>query len=113
MIHHIAISTKDPETLRTFYISIPGISFEKDHFYQDGRLRSSWLLAGIVRIMIEREEESKAPHALIFSATKKEERVKIDSLFGDSFIERTDYTKYFKDPDGNRLGFSSYPEPWD
>lgn len=113
MIHHIAISTQDPETLKKFYITIPGLSFEKDHFYQDGKLRSSWFLAGTVRIMIEKEEESKAPHALIFSAPKKEERAKIDSLFENSFIEKTDYTKYFEDPDGNRLGFSSYPEPWD
>ncbi|WP_367897823.1 VOC family protein [Leptospira sp. WS58.C1] len=112
MIHHIAISTQNPETLKNFYISIPGLSFEKDHFYRDGGLRSSWFLAGTIRIMIEKEEISKAPHALIFSATKKEERDLIDSLFGNSFIEKTDFTKYLKDPDGNRLGFSSYPDPW-
>ncbi|TGM89883.1 VOC family protein [Leptospira licerasiae] len=113
MIHHIAISTRDPETLKKFYMLIPGLSLEKDHFYQDGKLRSSWFLAGTTRIMIEKEDEPKAPHALIFSAQKKEERDKIDSLFENSFTEKTNYTKYFTDPDGNRVGFSSYPEPWD
>ncbi|MEI7012228.1 VOC family protein [Leptospira licerasiae] len=113
MIHHIAISTRDPERLKKFYMLIPGLSLEKDHFYQDGKLRSSWFLAGTTRIMIEKEDEPKAPHALIFSAQKKAERDKIDSLFENSFTEKTDYTKYFTDPDGNRVGFSSYPEPWD
>ncbi|TGK07827.1 glyoxalase [Leptospira semungkisensis] len=112
MIHHIAISTEDPQRLKQFYEKIPGLVFEKDHFFKDGELRSSWFLAGNIRLMIEKEPIKKAPFALVFSASSPEERKKIELDFGDILKEETDYTKYFLDPDGNRLGFSSYPERW-
>ncbi|TGL59046.1 VOC family protein [Leptospira sarikeiensis] len=112
MIHHIAIATEDPKTLKEFYMQIPGLDFEKDHVLPDGNLRSSWFLAGSTRIMIEKENVPKAPHALIFSANTKEEKERLDSLFGNSYVQKTEYSRYFLDPDGNRLGFSSFPEPW-
>lgn len=113
MIHHIAIGTSDPEKLKRFYSEIPGLAFEMDHFYEDGSLRSSWFLAGEIRIMIEKEKESKSPLALVFSALDSSMRKRIDEKFSAAFLDKTLFTKYFSDPDGNRLGFSSYPHPWE
>ncbi|EPG64199.1 hypothetical protein LEP1GSC061_3640 [Leptospira wolffii serovar Khorat str. Khorat-H2] len=40
-------------------------------------------------------------------------RKRIDEKFSAAFLDKTLFTKYFSDPDGNRLGFSSYPHPWE
>ncbi len=113
MIHHIAIGTSDPERLKKFYLNIPGLVFEKDHFFPNGELRSSWILAGNLRIMLEKEKESKAPLALVFSVSDRREQKNLDQKFSELYQDKTKFTKYFLDPDGNRLGFSSYPEVWE
>lgn len=112
MIHHIAIGTKNPDGLKQFYSVLPGLVFEKDHFLSSGELRSSWFFAGETRIMIEKEENPKAPLALVFSVPDRQQRRILEETFASQFEGKTEFTRYFKDPDGNRLGFSSYPEPW-
>ncbi|TGK15622.1 glyoxalase [Leptospira fluminis] len=112
MIHHIAIATEDPVLLKNFYERLPNLRFEKDHFYPDGKLRSSWFLAGHTRLMIERENRKLGPHALVFSAETPEIRKRVESLLESKIEDRTEFTVYFRDPDGNRLGYSSYPNSW-
>ncbi|EQA37724.1 hypothetical protein LEP1GSC047_3446 [Leptospira inadai serovar Lyme str. 10] len=112
MIHHIAIATDRIDLLKSFYGSLPGIEFEKDHLFSDGSIRSSWFRSGEALIMIEREEFRKGPQALVFRANSSDNKKLIEKQFGDRIESRTEYTIYLRDPDGNRIGFSSYPNPW-
>ncbi|PJZ68475.1 glyoxalase [Leptospira perolatii] len=112
MIHHIAIATKDVSALREYYLSLPGLNWERDQVTELGELRSTWFQSGNSRIMIEKEIECKGPYALIFDGSDKSLRKKVELTFGKSFESRTDYTVYFRDPDGNKIGYSSYPDPW-
>ncbi|EPG73245.1 hypothetical protein LEP1GSC058_2540 [Leptospira fainei serovar Hurstbridge str. BUT 6] len=112
MIHHIAIATDHPDLLKIFYDRLPGIEFEKDNLLSDGSIRSTWFRCGEALIMIEREEFRKGPQALVFDAKSSDIKKQIEMQLGDKIEDRTEYTIYLRDPDGNRIGYSSYPNPW-
>ncbi|WP_061285808.1 VOC family protein [Leptospira interrogans] len=109
MIHHIAIGSPNIETLEKFYESLPGLKKIRINKNTDQSIRSIWFIAGDTILMLEIDNISKGPKALIFSASdlKPED---LGTL--PDWIQETEYTKYFKDPDGNLLGYSSYPNPW-
>ncbi|MDV6236045.1 VOC family protein [Leptospira ellisii] len=109
MIHHVAIGSKRPSVLGEFYERLPGLEKIRENKNKDGSIRSIWFRSGGSILMLESDSESKGPKALIFSASSLNPATS-DSL--PEFIQETEYTKYFKDPDGNLLGYSSYPEPW-
>jgi len=115
MIHHIAMTTPDPDRLARFYETIPGLSVIRRN-EESGSLRSVWFAGddGVI-LMIERGE-AKAPFALVFNLRVRNANDDAETVRDLSSIipleeERTEYTLYFRDPDGNRLGFSSYPDP--
>jgi catechol 2,3-dioxygenase-like lactoylglutathione lyase family enzyme len=112
MLHHIAIATVNIEAMKQFYLSVPGFIHSKDNYYKDNSLRSCWfLIEGTDSIlMIEKEDVCIAPFALVLSYKLSDlNRIQI-FLETHSIIRRTEYTIYFSDPDGNTLGYSSYPE---
>ena len=117
MIHHIAITSKFPERLSEFYGDLPGLMKIKEN-RENEIIRSVWFgfKSSASILMIERGDD-RAPHALVFDLVRSfsidSDKNKITFEMGHilSLIEsKTEYTFYFRDPDGNRLGYSSYPE---
>ncbi|HMV41561.1 MAG TPA: hypothetical protein PK079_17455 [Leptospiraceae bacterium] len=106
MIHHLAIATTNVLKMAEFYKTLPGLNWKEDKFTVDGSLRSVWFdTANGCLLMLEKFPYSKAPEALIFQF---EPHFNFTDI-GLTIIKRTDYTFYFNDPDGNQLGYSSYP----
>lgn len=117
-LHHIALGTSRVEVLAEFYEHGIGLERLKVHYEKDGHeIRSIWLRSASVVLMVERTDSSPALPAspLIpgwstlvfggdFDASYKE---RIRSLGGRD-DGQTDYTLYFRDPDGNRFGLSHY-----
>ncbi|MCW7471004.1 VOC family protein [Leptospira kanakyensis] len=109
MIHHIAIGTPDPSHLAAFYLKIPGAKQIQEFHYPSGLLRSVWIEFGQVILMLE-EGEKKSSRALVFSLTENEKSDWIQFLTQIEIQNKTEYTVYFLDTDGNLLGLSNYPE---
>lgn len=107
MIHHIAIATPNLQIMSAFYKSLPGLYWKEDKFTENGGIRSVWLETyDHCLIMLEAFPYSKGPEALVF---QMEISFNIN-LIMNQVTNRTDFTIYFLDPDGNKLGYSSYPE---
>lgn len=105
----MAIGAESPRTLADFYSQIPGLWIEKEFLYEGSdRLRSVWVRVGDLRIMLE-EGRKKAPRALVFNMGNKQDWNQFLKLV--EIINKTEYTAYFLDPEGNRLGVSTYPKP--
>lgn len=115
-MHHLAIATTNIQEMKDFYKQLPGIHWMKDHFREDGSLRSAWFQCGATKtiLMIEEEEYSRSAHALVFAIHDTElSRDQLEELLFTKLLLRkcgsTKHTIYFEDPDGNRLGYSDYP----
>jgi predicted enzyme related to lactoylglutathione lyase len=108
MLHHIAIGTKNLEALFEFYNHIPGLIFLEWKYDDNMNKRSAWFsIRNSGLLMLEKKEIPKAPEALVFA---------YDVLYHEyitkiEIIEKTKYSIYFNDPDSNKLGFSSFPNP--
>lgn len=109
MIHHIAIGTPHPSHLARFYLQIPGSKKIQEFYYESGEVRSVWIGFGPVILMLE-EGEKQSPRALVFSFSESDRSEWIQFLNHVTIQNRTDYTAYFLDIDGNLLGVSQYPE---
>ncbi len=108
-LHHIAIATKNLINMKEFYSKLPYSKIIQENFYENGTLRSVWFeLAHNVLLMLEDKPYNKAPEALVFDFPNSYSLKNLEKIF--SFVERTNYTIYFLDPDNNKLGFSSYPK---
>ena len=117
MIHHVAITSMFPERLSDFYQGLPGIVKIRENL-ENSVLRSVWFgFQGSDSILMIERGESRSPHALVFdlrrlfSFSLDRNKVSVDMRYVISLIEsKTEYTFYFRDPDGNQLGYSAYPE---
>jgi catechol 2,3-dioxygenase-like lactoylglutathione lyase family enzyme len=121
-LHHIAIGALDVEHVAQFYrevFSLPELA--RHHDETAGTLRSIWLGVDDTILMIERATTQRGrvdgvgagPFITVFRSTKDErtlleERI---SSSGGRIEERTAFTSYTRDPEGNRVGFSTWPEP--
>jgi glyoxylase I family protein len=114
-IHHLALLTPDPLALAAFYRDLLGVPELRVH-RDDAGVRSVWLDLDGVILMVERgvAHDAAAPasgwDALLLAAEPGSGPAWIARL-GERLIGRTAYTLYARDPDGNRFGVSSYPEP--
>jgi len=107
--HHVAFRSDDLSALERFYADVLGLAVIRR---TEGR--SIWLDAGGAILMLERRDEgepavpagSKELVAFAVSpdvvARLAEHRIEIEA--------RTSYTLYVRDPDGRRIGLSSYPD---
>lgn len=105
-VHHVAFRTKRLAALVRFYRDVVGLRVVR------ATERSVWLDAGGTILMLERAERGepaiprRTMELVCFSARSKAElaarraRVRVEG--------ETDYTFYFRDPDGRRVGFSRY-----
>lgn len=107
-IHHIALRTANLDALERFYAGTLGIPITRRG---PGSL---WLEAGGTILMLEERGASEpkvdaATKELICFAIAPDEHKRFAATI--EIEARTDYTLYFRDPDGRRVGVSSYPEP--
>lgn len=120
-LHHIALGTREVERVAAFYRE--AFSLEERARFDDGEggLRSIWLTLGDSILMIERTDEpphavtriGAGPFLLAFTVAPSERAASEAALErAGAVIEfRTEYTSYARDPDGNRVAISHYPEP--
>lgn len=108
-IHHLALRTDDLAALERFYVGILGLAITR-------RGPSSlWLeLSGGTILMLEQRDPSEPKidpetKELLCFGIAPHERERVAAKV--EIEAHTDYTLYFRDPDGRRVGVSSYPEP--
>ena len=112
-VHHLAFRTDDVGRLERFYDGVLGL----------GLLRRTpsggvWLDSHGTIVMLEprgAEEPKVAPGTmdLVAFAIEPAERAEIEGRLARAGVPieaRTAYTLYLRDPDGRRLGLSSYPD---
>ncbi len=111
-IHHVAFRTRDLDRLERFYVGVLGLAVLRRTEH-----RSLWLDAAGTIVMLERSEPDEAdiePESkeLVCFALAPHERPVLQQRLetaGVPIEARTSYTLYFRDPDGRRVGLSSYP----
>ncbi|MDP9151409.1 MAG: VOC family protein [Myxococcota bacterium] len=121
-IHHVALRTADLPRLERFYAGVLGLAMSR----RDDARGSVWLLAGDAVVMLERAAEGEArllppqPRAdpissplpmdlLAFAVPDKEAwRARLEDA-GVRVEAETSHTLYVRDPDGRRIGLSTYP----
>jgi catechol 2,3-dioxygenase-like lactoylglutathione lyase family enzyme len=119
-LHHIAVGTRDVPALAAFYCRLLETEEARRHVDERGALRSIWLDLSGTLLMIERAEPgAERPRAsgvglgaflLAFRAGAADRRAfeaRAEAL-GATIEARSDYTSYFRDPDGNRIAVSEY-----
>jgi catechol-2,3-dioxygenase len=115
------MGARDVEQVASFYRHFFGLVERQRHLQTDGRLRSIWLDLGESVLMIEHTERMRdrcpgidAGTFLLAFAVAKEQ---IDGLkskliaAGYPVEDNTEFTTYFRDPEGNRVAISHYPFP--
>lgn len=121
-MHHLALTTHQVEALAGFYRALFALPELRRHHDEQG-LRSIWLGLENSILMIERcdhapsraqsepfKNDSPGYHLLAFNIEEEEfeawrrrlskARIKIE--------DQSEFTLYFRDPDGNRLGLSCF-----
>jgi catechol-2,3-dioxygenase len=109
-IHHLAFRTKDLPRLEAFYSGLLGLPVTSR---ADGRV---WLKAGDTIVMLEMAEpgEPDIPAncmefvAFTIQANKRADWRNAITQSGCRIEAETPHTLYFRDPDGRRVGLSSY-----
>ena len=113
-VHHLAFRTGDLAKLERFYVDALGLAVTRR---QDAR--SVWLDAGGAIVMLEVRDDSEPAHPpeskelVAFAVAPEMRAFYIDRLARAhvAIEESTDFTLYVRDPDGRRIGLSSYPAP--
>ncbi len=120
--HHLAIKTHRVEELSAFYRAALRRKEQKRWFEESGELRSAWLKLSPGILMIEKSSSQEAqlsPEAdppgffllaLNISPQEKPSWRKHLKSLSITIESETAYTLYFRDPEGNRLALSHYPE---
>lgn len=120
-LHHIALGAHDVERMAAFYSAAFDLTELRRHLDGQGELRSIWLdLGGGAILMVERTHEEPrrvegvgaGPFLLAF-AVRPEERGPLEERLaglGAPVEARTEFTSYARDPEGNRVALSHFPE---
>lgn len=112
-IHHLAFRTDDLDALEHFYARVLGLTVVRR---TPGR--SVWLDAGGSILMLERCEDGEPAipddtMELVAFAIAAKDRADVAARLAGAGLRieaRTAYTLYVRDPDGRRIGLSSYPD---
>ena len=120
-MNHLAIKSTDVTRLAEFYQSILGLPRIRT-FTDETGLRSIWLSLEASILMIERSDfrtdsdskksefrtDNPGYHLLAFTVSlERQQSLKRKLVEAGTKIEHeSEYTVYFRDPDGNRVGLS-------
>jgi glyoxylase I family protein len=113
LIHHLALRVADVERSRGFYSGLLGLRELRRFEDEAGTLRSVWLAAGPVVVMLEKQLKAPGPetgsgHVLALAVDGLHEWEERLGAAGVAIVDRTAYTLYVRDPDGHRVGLSVY-----
>jgi catechol 2,3-dioxygenase-like lactoylglutathione lyase family enzyme len=114
-IHHVALRVLDLERSIAFYSKLLGLPVMRRNT-EKGRLRSVWLAAGDSVVMLERVlagvgPDSGSAHLLALQVDDLEAWERRLSNAGVALDGRTQWSLYFRDPDGHRVGVSRFAFP--
>lgn len=112
-LHHLALRVADPERSARFYGELLGLPELARHPGEDGSPRAVWLALGDAVLMLERSLLPPGPgegsaHVLVLAAADLEACAARLAAAGVRVVERTAFTLYVHDPDGHRVGLSTY-----
>lgn len=112
--HHLALRVADPARSASFYAGLLGLTERARHHDPDGALRSVWLEAEGLLLMLEKRLAGEGPetgsgHLLAFAVDDLAGWESRLAAAGAIVHGRTAHTLYFCDPDGHRLGVSTFP----
>ncbi|HEX7663922.1 MAG TPA: VOC family protein [Polyangiaceae bacterium] len=110
-MHHVAFRTHDLPRLERFYTEVLGFTIRT----RAGQ-RSVWLDAGDAILMLERANEAEpgipaGSMEFVAFSIRAEQRIPLGDRLarhGIAIEHSTDYTLYFRDPDGRRIGLSHF-----
>jgi glyoxylase I family protein len=120
--HHLAIKVRDLAAAERFYCEILELPVQRRWPSSDGQGdRSLWLDLGagaflaLERATLERtplDEEEPGLHLVALRIERDQRQAWIERLAGKGvpLYRQTDYTIYVRDPEGNRIGLSHWPE---
>jgi glyoxylase I family protein len=121
-VHHLAVVVADLDRAESFYAGVLGLPVLRRWDDAEGHPRSVWLsLGGDAFLAIERagspnspRREDTAPglHCLALGIRPDEREKWRETLTRAGFaVEReSPYTLYTRDPEGNLIGLSHYPQ---
>jgi glyoxylase I family protein len=122
-VHHLAIAVRDLEATAAFYEAVLGLPVLRRWPATDGAAvdRSRWLdLGGGAFLALERSDGQPAAHhdqtpgiQLVALRIAREARADWEARLasaGVPVVHRTAYTIYLRDPEGNRVALSHWPE---
>ncbi len=115
-LHHVALRVADPVRSARFYATLLGLRELRAHAGADGEVRAVWLALGDAVLMLERSLRAPGPdsgsaHVLVLAAADLAAAAARLTAAGVEIVDRTQFTLYFHDPDGHRLGLSVYTFP--
>lgn len=121
-VHHLAVTVRDLDRAERFYGDLLNLPVMRRWTDAAGAPRSIWFtLGGGAFLAVERfegdsgaEDEAARPgwHCVALAIAREDREALRDRLErGGHAIEReTDFTIYARDPEGNLIGFSHYPD---
>jgi catechol 2,3-dioxygenase-like lactoylglutathione lyase family enzyme len=110
-IHHLALRTADVDRLERFYVGVLGLAVVR----RDAARGSVWLRVGSSVLMLERAAPGEpgvvaGTRELLAFAVDQPQTWRTRLAHSGITIEaQTEYTLYFRDPDGRRIAVSTYP----
>jgi glyoxylase I family protein len=122
-LHHLALGAADVERVAAFYRDVLGLPEQKRNQDDSGNLRSIWLDLGAgATLMVERTHQPD-PSArrvdgiaaglfLLCVRISPEDRAETEARLeasGGAIEQRTAFTSYARDPEGNRVAVSFHP----
>ncbi|MHB8419626.1 MAG: VOC family protein [Myxococcales bacterium] len=123
-VHHLAVQVRDLAGLTRWYREVLGLEILKRWQGADGQERSVWLkLEGGAFVALERctgeaprnegwerAEPGYLVLALRIAAGERQLWEAQLAAHGVAVERRSQWTLFFRDPEGNRIGLSSHPE---
>lgn len=122
-VHHVAVKVADLARAEAFYVGVLGLRVLRRWPREDasGGDRSLWLaLGGASFLALERADGPEAAksengpglHLVALHIRRAERETWIAALAkaGHAIYQRTDFTIYVQDPEGNRIGLSHWPD---
>ena len=111
-LHHLALRVRDPARSARFYAAL-GLRELRVHVGEDGQPRAVWLALGEAVLMLERSLRPPGPaegsaHVLVLAVDELADAAARLDAAGVEIVDRTEFTLYFHDLDGHRLGLSVY-----
>jgi hypothetical protein len=122
-VHHVAIKVQDMARAERFYVQTLGLTVLRRWTAPDGQgERSLWLdLGGGAFLALERSSndgdalvaDDPGLHLLALRIERAERAAWIERLAkaGAPVYHQTAFTIYCRDPEGNRIGLSHWPDP--